>query len=33
VAVSGLRNGAPFHTEVTLAQRPPMPASASALDG
>ena len=33
VAVSGLRNGAPFHTEVTLAQRPPLPASASALDG
>ena len=33
VAVSGLRNGAPFRTEVTLAQRPPLPASASALDG
>lgn len=32
VAVSGLRDGAPFHTEVTLAQRPPMPASA-ALEG
>jgi serine protease DegS/serine protease DegQ len=25
VKVSGLRNGTPFHTEVTLAQRPPMP--------
>ena len=29
VEVSGLRNGAPFHTEVTLAQRPPLTATAS----
>jgi serine protease DegQ len=33
VAVSGLRNGAPFHTEVTLAQRPSVPASPGTLDG
>lgn len=32
VEVSGLRNGAPFHTEVILAQRPPMTPTAS-LDG
>lgn len=32
VEVSGLRNGAPFHAEVTLAQRPPMTPTAS-LDG
>ena len=32
VEVSGLRNGAPFHLEVTLAQRPPVAARA-ALDG
>jgi serine protease DegQ len=32
VDVSGLRNGAPFHTEVTLARRPPLQARA-ALDG
>ncbi|KRE88495.1 peptidase S1 [Frateuria sp. Soil773] len=32
VQVSGLRNGAPFHSEVTIAQRPPMLGS-SALDG
>lgn len=29
VEVSGLRNGAPFHTEVILAQRPPMTPTAS----
>ncbi|WP_109124885.1 trypsin-like peptidase domain-containing protein [Dyella sp. C11] len=29
VEVSGLRNGAPFHTEVILAQRPPMAPTAS----
>jgi serine protease DegS/serine protease DegQ len=32
VQVSGLRNGAPFHTEVTLARRPPLQARA-ALEG
>jgi serine peptidase DegS len=32
VEVSGLRNGAPFHTEVILAQRPPLTPTAS-LDG
>jgi len=32
VKVSGLRNGAPFSAEVTLAQRPPMTPTAS-LDG
>ncbi|MEI7036163.1 S1C family serine protease [Fulvimonas yonginensis] len=32
VQVSGLRNGVPFHTEVTLAQRPPLNANA-ALSG
>lgn len=29
VEVSGLRNGSPFHAEVTLAQRPPMTPTAS----
>lgn len=29
VEVSGLRNGAPFHTEVILAQRPPLTPTAS----
>lgn len=29
VEVSGLRNGSPFHVEVTLAQRPPMTPTAS----
>lgn len=29
VEVSGLRNGAPFHTEIILAQRPPMTPTAS----
>jgi serine protease DegS/serine protease DegQ len=32
VTVSGLRNGVPFHADVTLAQRPPLPPQ-SALDG
>lgn len=32
VEVSGLRNGAPFHTEVSIAQRPPL-SSSSALGG
>jgi serine protease DegS/serine protease DegQ len=32
VEVSGLRNGVPFHTEVTLASRPPLQARAM-LDG
>jgi len=32
VEVSGLRNGTPFHAEVTLAQRPPLTPTAS-LDG
>ena len=32
VEVSGLRNGVPFHTEVTLARRPPLQARAT-LDG
>jgi serine protease DegS/serine protease DegQ len=32
VEVSGLRNGTPFHTEVTLARRPPLQARA-ALEG
>jgi serine protease DegQ len=32
VQVSGLRNGTPFHTEVTLARRPPLQARA-ALEG
>ncbi len=32
VEVSGLRNGSPFHTEVILAQRPPLTPTAS-LDG
>ncbi|WP_199096412.1 trypsin-like peptidase domain-containing protein [Dyella sp. ASV21] len=32
VEVSGLRNGSPFHTEVILAQRPPLRPTAS-LDG
>ncbi|WP_243041739.1 S1C family serine protease [Dyella sedimenti] len=32
VEVSGLRNGTPFHTEVILAQRPPLTPTAS-LDG
>ncbi|MHA6204379.1 S1C family serine protease [Dyella soli] len=32
VQVSGLRNGTPFHTEVILAQRPPLTPTAS-LDG
>jgi len=34
VTVSGLRNGSPFHLDVTLAQRPPTPPNASSsLDG
>jgi serine protease DegQ len=32
VTVSGLRNGVPFHADVTLAQRPPLPPQ-STLDG
>jgi serine protease DegS/serine protease DegQ len=32
VEVSGLRSGVPFHTEVTLARRPPLPTRAT-LDG
>jgi serine protease DegS/serine protease DegQ len=32
VDVSGLRNGVPFHTEVTLARRPPLQTRAT-LDG
>ena len=33
VEVSGLRNGSPFHVQVTLVQRPPMSTSESALGG
>ena len=33
VEVSGLRNGSPFHVQVTLVQRPPMNTHASALGG
>ncbi|MGN6329816.1 MAG: S1C family serine protease [Rhodanobacter sp.] len=32
VTVSGLRNGAPFHSELTVAKRPPMATSATADD-
>jgi serine protease DegS/serine protease DegQ len=32
VTVSGLRNGAPFHSELTVARRPPMATSATADD-
>lgn len=33
VEVSGLRNGSPFHVQVTLVQRPPMNSNAGALGG